>query len=111
MRNQVSVPLLALVLSSLCAHPPAAHAAADTVVLTAEGKVEVAASGATTWSAVRTNQVLQTGDRLRTGLRSRATLRLSDKSVLRVNELTTLKIQPPAAANNAPKASAVPQAF
>ena len=102
MRNRVSVPLLALVLSSLCAHPPAARAAADTVVLTAEGKVEVAASGATTWSAVRTNQVLQTGDRLRTGLRSRATLRLSDKSVLRVNELTTLKIQPPATANNAP---------
>src|SRR2546430_16983325 len=53
-------------------------------------------------SAARTNQFLQAGDRLRTALRSRATLRLSDKSVLRVNELTTLKIQPPPKESNAP---------
>jgi tetratricopeptide (TPR) repeat protein len=71
-------------------------------LLTVEGKVEVSASGATVWAAALTNQALQIGDRLRTGLRSRATLRLSDKSVLRVNELTTLKIQPPPKENNAP---------
>src|SRR5690242_8272552 len=71
-------------------------------LLTIEGKVEVSAAGATSWSAALTNQVLQIGDRLRTGLRSRATLRLSEKSVLRVNELTTLKIQPPPRENSAP---------
>ncbi|HEX3988210.1 MAG TPA: FecR domain-containing protein, partial [Verrucomicrobiae bacterium] len=38
---------------------------------------------------------LHVGDRLRTGLRSRATVRLSNLTVLRVNELTTLQIQPP----------------
>src|SRR5262249_316158 len=48
------------------------------------------------------NQVLHVGDRLRTALRSRATIRLSDKSVLRVNELTTLKIQPSPKVSNAP---------
>ena len=75
---------------------------AESVLLTVEGKVEVSAAGATTWSAAGTNQVLQVGDRLRTGLRSRATLRLSDKSVLRVSELTLLKIQPPPRSSNAP---------
>src|SRR5438552_4358219 len=90
--------------SNLCAQSPSAKGPdkVETVLLTIEGKVEVSATGATTWSAARTNQLLQIGDRLRTGLRSRATLRLSDKSVLRVNELTTLKLQPPPEKNNAP---------
>src|SRR6185369_11978730 len=75
---------------------------AETALLTIEGKVEVSPAGATAWSAARTNQVLLVGDNLRTGLRSRATLRLSDKSVLRINELTTLKILPPPQSRNAP---------
>jgi predicted Zn-dependent protease len=66
-----------------------------TMILTVEGKVEAARRGTQQWLEARTNQVLAAGDRLRTGLRSRATLRLSDLSVLRVNELTTLEIQPP----------------
>ncbi|MEI9962990.1 MAG: FecR domain-containing protein [Limisphaerales bacterium] len=36
--------------------------------------------------------------RLRTGLRSRASVRLSNLTVLRVNALTTLQIQPPSEA-------------
>ena len=90
--------------SDLCAQTPSAKGPdkVETVLLTIEGKVEVSAAGATAWSAARTNQFLQVGDRLRTGLRSRATLRLSDKSVLRVNELTTLKIQPPPKESKAP---------
>src|SRR5437762_10143589 len=90
--------------SNLCAQTPSAKGPdkVETVLLTIEGKVELSAAGATTWSAARTNQFLQAGDRLRTALRSRATLRLSDKSVLRVNELTTLKIQPPPKESNAP---------
>jgi len=62
-----------------------------------EGKVEMAPAGSMNWIAARTNQTLHVGDRLRTGLRSRATVRLSNLTVLRVNELTTLQIQPPSA--------------
>src|SRR2546423_4966634 len=106
MRNLVqgmSPLVVALLLQShLCAQTPASKGTAESVLLTLEGKVEVAPAGATSWSAARTNQLLQIGDRLRTGLRSRATLRLSDKSVLRVNELTTLKIQPPPKESKAP---------
>jgi tetratricopeptide (TPR) repeat protein len=74
----------------------------ESVLLTVEGKVEVSPTESTTWTPGRTNQVLRVGDRLRTGVRSRASIRLSNKSVLRVNELTTLKIQPPPRASNTP---------
>src|SRR5437773_613423 len=98
-------PFFVLLLgSSLCAQTltPKGRDKTESILLTIEGKVEVFATGASTWSPARTNQVLQVGDRLRTGLRSRATFRLSDKSVLRVNELTTLKIQPPPKESNTP---------
>ena len=70
---------------------------ASSRLLSAEGKVEVARAGQAAWSAGATNQVLQNGDRVRTGVRSRATIRLSDMSVLAVKELTTLEIRPPQA--------------
>lgn len=60
-----------------------------------ENKVETAAAASTQWTPARTNQTLQVGDRLRTLLRSRALLRLSDLSVVRVNELTLLEIRAP----------------
>ncbi len=66
------------------------------LLLTVEGKIEVARKGTLQWTAGQANQILQPGDRLRTGLRSRATLRWSDLSVTRVNELTSLEIRPPA---------------
>src|SRR5436305_2077126 len=65
------------------------------VLLTKEGKVEVARKGLAQWSPGETNQVLAVGDRLRTGIRSRATLRWSELSVVRVDELTSMEIQPP----------------
>ena len=71
--------------------------ATDAQLLTLEGKVEIAATGTSDWKSGATNQPLHVGDRLRTGLRSRATVRLSNLTVLRVNELTTLQIQPPTA--------------
>ncbi|HEY1716824.1 MAG TPA: FecR domain-containing protein [Verrucomicrobiae bacterium] len=77
--------------------PAAAPASGDSVLLTVEGKVEAAVAGSTDWLPAHTNQTLRVGDRLRTGLRSRATVRLSNLTVLRVNELTTLQIQPPSA--------------
>lgn len=67
----------------------------ESAVLTVEGRVESCRTGETVWRTAQPNEILHTGDRVRTGLRSRATVRLSDLTVLRVNELTTLKIQPP----------------
>jgi cytochrome c-type biogenesis protein CcmH/NrfG len=74
---------------------PSAAASEDALLLTAEGKVEAAQEGSMNWLPAHTNQLLHVGERLRTGLRSRATVRLSNLTVLRVNELTTLQIQPP----------------
>lgn len=80
--------------------PPAAPPGkGDTLILATEGKVEVLRLGANTWTATHTNQVLRARDRLRTGWKSRAALRLSNQSILRVNQLTSLEIQPPAAEN------------
>src|SRR5437773_1929356 len=61
-------------------------------LLTKEGTVQVNKKGA--WEPALANQSLTAGDRVRTGERSRATIRLSDLSILRVNELTTLEIRP-----------------
>ncbi len=65
------------------------------MVLEAENKVETQPSGTTTWTAAQTNQTLKVKDKLRTGFKSRATLRLSNQGILRVSQLTTLEIQPP----------------
>ncbi|MEP6698861.1 MAG: FecR family protein [Verrucomicrobiota bacterium] len=49
----------------------------------------------TAWSPASVGQRLYTRDRLRTGEDSRASARLSDASVLRVDELATIEILPP----------------
>ncbi|HEX4645056.1 MAG TPA: FecR family protein, partial [Verrucomicrobiae bacterium] len=63
------------------------------IVLTIEGTVEVVRAGETNWTAATTNLALGFGDNLRTGPHSRATVQLSDLSVLRVNEKTVLEIR------------------
>lgn len=73
------------------------------VLLTAEGRVEVSRKGTAQWNRAQTNQALQLGDRLRTGMRSRATVRWSDLSVMRVNELTSIEVQPPEKAGQKPQ--------
>ncbi len=79
---------------------PASHAAASPdatqagLVLTVEGTVEVARTGDSQWTAITTNVALGFGDSLRTAPQSRATVRLSDLSVIRVNEKTVLEIRP-----------------
>ena len=73
------------------------------VLVERQGKVEIARKGSTTWSSGATNEVLQVGDRLRTGLRSRATLRWSEASVVRVDQLTSMEIQPPANPTDKPQ--------
>ena len=75
---------------------PAVAAPTGCVVVERQGKVEFARKGSTQWSLVQSNEVLQIGDRLRTGFRSRATLRWSELAVIRVDELTSMEIQPPA---------------
>ena len=69
----------------------------ESVLLTVEGKVEISRTGTTPWLAAQTNLVVNLGDRVRTGLRSRAVVRFSNLAVLRVNELTTFVVQPPSA--------------
>ncbi len=59
------------------------------------GKVEVTLAATNDWRPASTNQLLHPGDRLRTAADSRATLRLSDRSLIRVNQSTLLEIQPP----------------
>ena len=73
------------------------------VLVEKEGKVEVARKGSTAWTAAQVNESLQPGDRLRTGSRSRAALRWSELSVVRVSELTSLEIQPPAKSTDKPQ--------
>src|ERR1043166_32014 len=86
------------------AEKPAAQQKLVCILLEKEGKVDVARQGAAQFAPGQTNQSLAIGDRLRTGLRSRATLRWSDLSVVRVDELTSMEIQPPAKAGNKPEA-------
>lgn len=77
-------------------NPLAQEAAAGAAtILTIEGQVEVFKLGAQDWTSARTNQTLLPKELLRTRLRSRATLRLADQTILRVDKLTTLEIQPP----------------
>jgi outer membrane receptor protein involved in Fe transport len=89
--------LLAVGVNALAAESPTA------TLLTMEGKVEVARKGGGPWSLAQTNGVLSIGDRLRTGLRSRATLRWSEMSVVRINQLTSLELQPPPTGGDKPQ--------
>ena len=71
----------------------------DCLLLTVSGTVQVLRVGASAWSAGQTNQVLPPGCRIRTGKNSRASLRLSNLTVLRIFELTTLELSAPEAAS------------
>ena len=59
------------------------------------GTVEVTVANTNDWQPARVNQLLHPGDRLRTAADSRATLQLSDRSVIRISQSTILEIQPP----------------
>lgn len=58
------------------------------------GKVEVARADGR-WLLATNPVALDVGDRIRTGNASRATLQLSDRSVIRLDQNTVLEIQPP----------------
>ena len=61
----------------------------------AAGSVEVNRNGGTNWQQAPTGLLLMPGDRLRTRALSRAAVQLSDRSVIRLNESTTLELLPP----------------
>lgn len=59
------------------------------------GRVEVLPNATTNWLAAKAGLKLQPGDKVRTLTQSRAAVQLSDRSVIRLNESTTLEILPP----------------
>jgi Tfp pilus assembly protein PilF len=65
-------------------------------VIEMEGTVQVSPAGSAGWSAAFTNQALAAEDRVRTGERSRAVVRLSDKTLYRLGELALVRVPPPA---------------
>ena len=74
----------------------AAASNAEPAVLEIEGKVEVSRGASGLWDPAYTNQVLRPADWVRTGERSRAVVRVSDLSTLRLGEQTLIQVPPPA---------------
>src|SRR3954463_250510 len=68
------------------------------VIIEIEGTVETSAPAANTWKPVRLNQTLEPGVRVQTRQHSRAVIRLTDLSLLRLGEETLVEI-PSASAN------------
>jgi len=64
-------------------------------VVELEGRAELMRSGANTWIPAKTNDLLFPNDRFRTLESSRAVLRWSDLTLVRIGENTVLQIAPP----------------
>ena len=75
--------------------------AGNASLLSKENVVD-AASGGGLWASATVGQALAIHDRLRTGEDSRAAVRMTDLSVLRIDELTTIEITPPPSASDKP---------
>ncbi len=76
--------------------PPAvADIRSGSRLIEAAGLVEFAAAGSTNWISATNGLALQSGDKVRTLAASRAAVQLSDRSVIRLSERTTLEILPP----------------
>jgi tetratricopeptide (TPR) repeat protein len=67
----------------------------DARILEVENRVETVVGGATSWAPASVNQSLALGDRVRTGARSRASVRLTSLYTMRMEQLTTIVIAPP----------------
>ena len=76
MRARKGLILLVLCFAGMIPLLPAAEGITSITILTFSGKVEISRRP-NVWDPGHTNQVLQVGDRLRTGKNSRATVRLS----------------------------------
>src|SRR6266705_1388101 len=82
-RARKGLILLVLYFAGMIALLPAAEGITSITILTFSGKVEISRRP-NVWDPGHTNQVLQVGDRLRTGRNSRATIRLSDGTTIKV---------------------------
>jgi Tfp pilus assembly protein PilF len=86
---------LAVCPGALAQRSGGAETNARVVIIGIEGEVRVQRLGATVRDLAYTNQALLPGDSLHTGLRSRATLRWTDQSIVRLNQLTDVRLEPP----------------
>ncbi|PWU18296.1 MAG: hypothetical protein C5B50_09485 [Verrucomicrobia bacterium] len=84
-----------LVAGMVFGQPSVTSSQSEPRLLTTAGQVEVKAVGSDKWVAAKPEQALKFGDRVRTGLRSRAMVRLTAQTVMPVNELTTFLVAPP----------------
>ncbi len=78
--------------------PPASGNAA---LLSKENIVDLSAAGGG-WTSATVGQPLAVRDKVRTGEDSRAAVRMTDLSVLRIDELTTIEITPPSSTSDKP---------
>ena len=92
----LSVLLLAFPRLVRAEPPGTTNSSAASQLVAFAGKVEYSTSNSTNWLAAYVRLELWPGDRLRTADDSRATLQLSDRSVVRVGPNSILEIQPPA---------------
>lgn len=74
---------------------PLLVSAQDARILEIENTVQTAARGSSSWSAASTNQALAIGDRVQTGAKSRASVRLTSLYTMRMEQLTKIVISPP----------------
>ena len=88
----LAASLIAAALSPAVARPLESEQIARAVSV--QGTVESQRTGQSAWTPVKVDDTYSAGDTIRVGPRSRADLALLDRSVLRLNENTTLSLQP-----------------
>ncbi len=91
MRARKGLILLVLCFAGMIAPLSAAVEITSLTILTFSGTVEISRRP-NVWDPGHTNQVLQVGDRLRTGRNSRATIRLSDGTTIKVGPEANLLV-------------------
>jgi len=98
-RNWTKTALIALIITGGTAithgQAPTGGRDASIRIESFEGVIEVMVPPSTVWISTQTNQVLRPFFRVRTGPNSRAILRWSDASAVRMNTLTEIEILPP----------------
>ena len=82
--------------------PMALRAADESQIKTVENKVWFTAANSSERQIAKPEQILHLHDKITTGKDSRATIRLADRSVFRINELTSFELLPPHNADRKP---------
>ena len=67
----------------------------QTRILSTQGKVDIFRKESQLWIPAKVSMPLSNGDVVRTGRRSKASLQMTDKTLLKIRQLTTMVIQPP----------------